>query len=196
VTEAMSEVTEAELLQAWRLLSTEARDRITRAIADEIVHPKPPAMRARPAKTRGARAKTHTKARRIAALWRSYRASHGNPSVKAAWRSFVRTLPPDLRVKALAAKTASNLITRGDNLNRQRPELRRLVAALRAPRGLWSISSEARNTVRAVIKAARVGRGEDLAEIKRRADQEVFYNDSARRALLGDDAQSFIRFPK
>jgi hypothetical protein len=205
VTDPMSEeLTEDELLLLWRALSRESRERVTALLLDEARRPRRLTMQ------RGPLPMAHAKARWITQQFDAYRKTRGRGgSVKELWPRFVATLPDDLRRllpkvtaksrgKPATTKTVSNLLTRGRNLNRQRPELRRLVAVLRASGRLSLAGNPDRNTVRAAIEAARAGRSKDLAEIKRLADEYEFWRDSATRALIGDeavDAQSFVRLP-
>jgi hypothetical protein len=193
------EATEDQLLVLWRALPTaEARQRITMAIVEEIGNPK-----ASP-KKRGPRAKSHAKARQIARLWDNYRASHRGSSPERVRKAFIKTLPDRLRLTSQARgtemsdKTLLNLITLGHELSRQRPALRRLAAALKANAGsgLAALGTHPpKSSAPSVIRALRGGKREDAAEIKRLTDEAEFYRGRATSALLGDDAQSFIRMP-
>jgi hypothetical protein len=204
------ELTETDLLLLWRALSTEDRERFTAEIIAAIRSPK--VSPKEPPKKRGPRAKSHTKARQLARKFDAYKEKRGGRgSVKKLWAGFVATLSDELlklllpkgsigsRGKPVLTQAIHNQLTLGRELNRQRPALRRLVAALRAPRGLAAVGTHPMRSARGAVRAGRVGRRGDAAEIEVLARAEEFYLDSATRALLGDEAvaaRSFIRMPR
>ncbi len=159
----------------------------------------------RPPGARGPRPVAHAKARQIARRFDLYRAAHGRRSVKALGRAFLATLPAHLRPKPSAksrgtagtTKTLSNLITLGRELNFQRSELRRLVAALARQAQLRPPSSSPNNiamrTARIAALAGRAGRRADRDEIEAIAAFEEARALMMAQALAGDAALSFVR---
>jgi hypothetical protein len=192
------ELTDAELLQLWARLPRRSRQKLTVWLFAEDRRAQ------RPTQQRGPRPKAYARDRQLERLWNAYKAAHRGASVNAHGAKFLATLPEPLRPKITnrggeqSTKNLSRSIKRGRELSRQRPALRRLVAALRASVGLAAIGTRTTRAARAVVKAGRAGRRDDLAEIERLTAEHQFWNDNATRALLGDeavDAQSFIRFP-
>lgn len=191
----------------------EARQRITMAIVEEIGDPKGPPTdpREEPPKKRGPRAKAHVKAGRLAREFNSYKEKRGGRgSVEKLWPGFVKTFRGDLlkllpkgstkiRDKIVLTKAIHNQLTLGRELNRQRPALRRLAAALRAGDRLVVKGSHPTSAARAAIRAGRAGCRGDAAKLEAIARAQEFYLDRARSALLGDeavDALSLIRTPR
>jgi hypothetical protein len=192
------DLTDEDLILLWRALSAEARKRLTAAIVDEIVHPKGPP------KKRGPRPAAAAKARQIARRWTAYPAARIGGSINAHGAKFLKSLPEPLRPKLTGrgghpgAKNLYRRIKQRRDLNRERvTPLRRLAAALRA---IDRSSLAVRGS-----RKTRPDLPEDLADLERSAGESeqqlahvksAFYQDSAARALLGDDAvdaQSFIR---
>ena len=189
---AVTELTDDELLAHLAKLPKRSRTKITTWILTEVKRTQ------RPAKKRGPRAKAHAKDRQIARLWAIYKAAHLQARKDA---KFAATLPADLRpkVKGDPSNSLARSIKHGRDLNRQRPALRRLVAALKDRGGLISIGKLGAAEVRDTIKAARdpriVGDAEIDAEIERRAVEQEALNAAATRVLLGDAGGSFISLP-
>jgi hypothetical protein len=184
---AVTELSDKELIELWAQLPKRSRVKASLWLRTEAKRLQ------RPAKKRGPRPASHTKDRRIAGLWITYKAQHRNAKADA---SFAATLPDELRPKSTrrGGDPYANLmrsIKRGRALDRQRPAVRRLVAELKAGRGL-AIGRLAADEVCYAIKAARAP--VDIAEIERLTNQQVFWTHQARSALLGGDAWgSFIQ---
>lgn len=159
--------------------------------------------RPKPRISRGPRPVSHAKARQIAQRFDEYQALHRGRSVKALAQGFLATLPPHLRSggnsrsRGTQAPPPKNVITRGRELNRQRPALRRLVSVLRDCERLAARGTHHSSASRCAARAGRAGRPQDLADIKRLTREYEFLRIAGLRALLGDAySDSFISFEK
>jgi hypothetical protein len=120
------------------------------------------------------------------------------PSIRPLTRGLAKTLPAHLqpKVKGDPSNSLSRSIKHGNDLNRQRPALRRLVSALRAGTGLAVTGTKATNDVRDATKAGRDQRLGNPAEIELRAVGLEALNEVGRSLLLGEDyPHSFIIRP-
>ena len=105
----MSDLTDDEMLSLmWRQLGPEARERILRAMADEIVHPR---AAARAHKKRGRR-KESDRAEKIARQWLAYVQGFKRPemiTIHSHGAKFIDQLPGELRHTSGARSGERNL---------------------------------------------------------------------------------------
>ena len=205
------EATEDQLLQLWRVLSTEARQRITMAIVEEIGDPKGPPTdpREERPKKRGLRAKAHVKTRQLAREFDAYKEMRGGRgSVEKLWLGFVKTFRGDL-LKLLPKGSTKHPGGQDRSYQghpqpthigaRTQPTAPRASPPCRGVEGGYRLvvkGSHPTRSARAAIRAGRAGRRGDAAKLEALARAQEFYLDRAKSALLGDEAvDAFIRMP-